>query len=244
MRLAPASFPESRSGDGGRCCNSRRRVGYDSQLPERTASPRASLSARNPDLVDDREQGLPDSAADHVLVQAFLRRDREATDALAERLAAVPRFVGCLNRRFGSQLRVDEVADLAQDVIAIALRKLASFPLGAPLEAWLYRIAGFELSNALRRKRGRMTTELPEGLAAAEAGVGEVVERLDLLATAMAQLPPEAAQVVRMHHFDGLTFVEIGAQIAATTNVIKGRYYRAIERLTEILQRRTAANMP
>ncbi len=53
---------------------------------------------------------------------------------------------------------------------------------------------------------------------------------------ALPRLPADGAAIVRLHQLEGRTLAEIAALLRLTENTVKGRYYRAIERLTEILR--------
>lgn len=178
----------------------------------------------------------PDPADDHRLVRAFLASDPIATARLAERLQVVPRMIGGLCRRFGLPLTHDEIADTAQDAIAVALRKLHELREPTPLDAWLHRLCSYELSNALRKKRRLSAVDLPEHLASAAESAIAVLERREIVEIALDKLRREDGEVVRLHHLEGLTFAEIAARLGVTTNLVKGRYYRGIAQLASSLR--------
>lgn len=87
------------------------------------------------------------------LVQRCLNGSIEAKDELAERLACVHRFAYHRNRQLGARLSSDELADLAQDVLAVVWGKLAQYNGRASLETWVFRITSLETMNFLRKDR-------------------------------------------------------------------------------------------
>ena len=171
------------------------------------------------------------------LVRAFLAGDPAATAAFAERLQLIPRILNGLCRRFRFPMTADELADVAQDAVAVALRKLGRLGENVPLDAWLHRVCSYELSNALRRKGRARAEPLPDELAAPEARAIEVLERREMVFLALERLSPDEEVVVRQHHLDGLTFAAIAARLGVTENTVKGRYYRGIAALGVALRR-------
>jgi RNA polymerase sigma factor (sigma-70 family) len=52
---------------------------------------------------------------------------------------------------------------------------------------------------------------------------------------ALARLDPPADDIVRLKHFEELTFEEIGQRLLLSPNTAKTHYYRALVRLREAL---------
>jgi len=171
------------------------------------------------------------------LVRAFLARDAEATARLAERMRVIPRMLAGLSRRFGAPLTHDELADVAQDAVAIALRRLDQLGPRVPLDAWLHCLCSYELRNAIRRRRRARTAVLEEDVPGVAASALEQLERQELVLLALEKLDPADAAVVRMHHLEGLTFAEVAARLGVTQNAVKGRYYRALTELGVVMRR-------
>ncbi|MFK7738924.1 MAG: RNA polymerase sigma factor [Planctomycetota bacterium] len=180
---------------------------------------------------------------DYQLVRGFVRGDAGSRVAFTARLQALPRMVSCLNRRAGRPLASEEAADLAQDAALIALRKVPEFRRGILLDAWLYRIANYEICNHLRRRRRsqQLSTEFIEEQHAAESSPDVVgFERRESVLEALAMLHKQHAIAIRLHHFEGLNFARLGERLGITENAAKGRYYRGLAELTALLQRRGA----
>jgi RNA polymerase sigma-70 factor (ECF subfamily) len=171
------------------------------------------------------------------MVRAFLAHDPDATAALAERLQIIPRILASLCRRFRFPMTPDDLADVAQDAVAVALRKLDQLRPNVPLDAWLHRLCAYELSNALRRKGRTRAEALPDELPSPAVPAVDQLERLEMVSLALERLSPDEATVVRLHHLDGLTFAAIAARLGVTENTVKGRYYRGIAALSVVLRR-------
>jgi RNA polymerase sigma-70 factor (ECF subfamily) len=178
-----------------------------------------------------------DQRAEVAFVQAVLAGQEQAVVKFEERMRCVPRILGALNARRGHPLGEHELADLVQDTIVVVLRKLDEFAAHAPLEGWMYRLCFLEFLNAVRR-RGRAlrrTSELVEEPEA--AGVDDLGEHVyDDVYRALELLGGHEADTIRLKHFDGLTFREIGDRVGVPANTAKTRYYRGLARLGELLR--------
>lgn len=171
-----------------------------------------------------------------AFVRAVRSRDEAAVATFEERMLCVPRFLSALNRRRGYALDEHDLADLVNDTVVIALRKLGEFEAHVPLEGWLYRLCHFELLNALRRRareRRRVIGVEDEDSLPADEPPDE--HRHDEVHRALERLGGVEAETVRMKHFDALTFPEIGARLSISTNTVKTRYYRGLQKLEQIL---------
>lgn len=215
------------------CCNSRPRRNdrpSDPVQPGRT-------HVTNPNATDTDSIDEKIVREDYEIVRGFVEGNRERREGFAIRLKSVPRMAACVNRRTGGILHPDEVADLAQDAVLIALRKAESFRSGIILDAWLYRIVGLEMRNFLRRRRRRSTVELSETEHASSNNEGiDDFERRDRILGSLARLHAKFAVVIRLHKIEGLSFAEVGARIGVTENTAKGRYYRGIAELAVLLR--------
>lgn len=136
-----------------------------------------------------------------------------------------------LNHRMGKPLDAHDVADLVQDVTLIVLQKLSQFTGRAPLEAWVFRICRWEIRNFVRGKRRRARlTLLPEDERPAPEHC-DGLEVRDELEQVIRQLTASEVEVVRLKHFEDLTFDEIAARLGGSVSTLKTRYYRAMAQL-------------
>jgi len=124
----------------------------------------------------------------------------------------------------------DQVEDLASEIFEIAWRKKADCPQGMEL-AWLYKIAGFVVSNH-RRKAVNRIIHLPiletdksapsaEDMALDGSGV----------AIAFASLSGSDRRLLSLLVFEELSIKEISVVLGTSENTTSQRLKRARERL-------------
>jgi RNA polymerase sigma-70 factor (ECF subfamily) len=189
---------------------------------------------------DENEPGT--HAADRELARAALAGDTAALRTLAERLACVQRYASLWNRRLGGALDESEEADVAQEVVILAWRKLATFNGESRLETWSYGLTLGVLRNAVRAKRRRVerteagARERAAISATAEGELDAEDERVRLHAR-LAELPREEAAVVELRHFGDLTLDGVAARLGIPLSTAKSRYYRALDSLARRLRR-------
>lgn len=179
-------------------------------------------------------------ARDLELARRVLANEDGAFGRFVERLGVLPRILDVLNTRLGRPLNDHDLADLAQDTLIIVWRKLPSFAGEATLETWVFGVARLELMNAVRKLRRRAAGAEPLDAESMVAPVHDRESRLDydLLHGALARLDPLESDVIRLKHFDDLTFETIGARRNISVNTAKTRYYRGIRHLHEELRAR------
>jgi RNA polymerase sigma-70 factor (ECF subfamily) len=189
------------------------------------------------DQPPQRDEGpSAEGAADLTLVQAAVAGDAKATDALVERLAALPAMLRLKNARLGSPLSSHEIDDAAQNVLMALWQKLRRFDGRVPVLCWAYGFALVEIRRTVeRRARRREREHEVDALPASAATPALDSERV---AAAIDALPADDRQIVRLKHFAALTFEEIAAETGALTNTVKTKYYRALQRLRERLTSR------
>ncbi len=167
------------------------------------------------------------------MVRATLRGDAEATDRLVDRLGCVPRIVASINRRFGAPLSYTELADVSQEVIILVWQRRSDYEGRAKLETWVYRICYLEFLNESRRSQ-RRPLFVGDGLDVRDPSTSSRTrpevdfEALDVL---LSELGTAEEQVIRLKHFEGLTFTEIAERSGRPSSSVKSRYYRGIARL-------------
>lgn len=183
-----------------------------------------------------------DPRSDLRLVRGVLDRDAQATDEFVGRMRCIPAILRLRNRRLGSPLDDALLQDLAQDVLVALWPKLEQYDGSVRLEAWVYRFCTNK-HFALVRDRGlRIHIERPSALPMDEhhgkQPAANQTGDTELLHTALAALDPGVAEVVRLKHFEEQTFDQIGERLNVSSNTAKTRYYRALKRLRESIDRR------
>jgi RNA polymerase sigma-70 factor (ECF subfamily) len=164
------------------------------------------------------------------------RGERGAVDAVVARLRCVPKFAAVCHQELGGPLDPAALEDAVQDALATLWAKLAEFRGEASLDTWAFRITDFTLRNACRRARRR-----PVSLdAAADAGGPNpglaAVDAAEQMQVAMGRLSPDEAVVLKLKHYEELTFDEIGQTLAISPNTAKTRYYRALIAMRALLR--------
>ncbi len=165
----------------------------------------------------------------------MLAADAEAIEILVRRMKFVPRILSALNTRLGRPLDEHELLDLGQDVLILIWKKLPEFDGKSSLEAWAFRVCYFSIMNAARKARHRSVVELGLQEDSIEGRRRDDPWEFEAVYRGLARLPNTEAQILRLKHFDELTFEEIGERLAISSNTAKTRYYRALCHLQEHL---------
>lgn len=177
-----------------------------------------------------------DPEAELAFVRDVIQRKPDAVARFAQRLRCVPRFLLAQNARYGRPLDDHELEDLVGDVSLVVWRKLDQFAGHSPLEGWILKVCTLEFMNSMRR-RFRRPGEFPEGnpdnLPGPAADSAVDAERVHL---AVDRVGGVEAELIRMKHFEALSFDEIAARMRTSANTVKTRYYRGIVQLERILR--------
>lgn len=208
-------------------------------MRDREAARDYLLVVRHPPAVpappsDSSEQ----HARDLELVRAARGDDPGAAQELAERLACVPAMVRGRNRRLGAPLREEELAEVIQDVLLTVWRRLDSFGGRSRVETWVYGFVVHLVHRRVERERSRPRRLDPEA-GGLELEVHddppEPEDEYRVVHDKLAAIGPPGADIIRLKHFDQLTFEQIGDELDMPVNTVKTRYYRSVERLRALL---------
>lgn len=173
-----------------------------------------------------------------MLVAGALRGKGKALAVLADRMRCIPRALQLIDARHGRQLDAHDLADLAQDVLMVTWTKLREFEGLSTLEGWVWGICVYRYRNALRqRERQRQT---PAVLSSRGLVTESSTKDADPLAfedvhQALERLGADEARVIQLKHFEERTFEEIGELLSISSNTVKARYYRGLEKLRHML---------
>jgi RNA polymerase sigma-70 factor (ECF subfamily) len=130
--------------------------------------------------------------------------------------------------------------EAVQLVFVKAWRAAESFDERRDPAPWLAAIARRVAIDLYRRERIRAADPLDsmqEGdpaLSTAPASA-EVIYDIWEVRQAVAELPPDECEVVRLQHFEGLTHVEIAEHLGVAVGTVKSRSFRAHKRLAALL---------
>ncbi len=138
---------------------------------------------------------------------------------------------------------VNTAEDVVQDVFVSFAQSAAKIGLAGNLKTYLATCVANRIRNGVRDRQRHEATgienadcvtcdeERPEQWAI-------LSEEMELLSSAMAQMPYEQREVVSLYMQGGMTFRQIAIVQNASTNTIQGRYRYALNRLRSILNSR------
>jgi len=147
--------------------------------------------------------------------------------------------------------RPDDARDVCQETFLRVLRQCGRFREGARFSTWMYQIALNLCRDQMRRHRRWRWTPLVEASPGEDAPAGheEIVrdtpadeaarqERRELVARALADLPPDQREVLVMKEFEGMKFREIAEILGCPESTVKSRMYYGLTGLRNALERR------
>jgi len=197
---------------------------------------RGQQGIRRATVTEETTSFGPAGASDEALIAAIAGAgDRAAFAELFRRHAG--RVKGFLIR---AGAPADEAEEAAQEVMVTLWRRAKTFdPAKAGAATWIYTIARnrrIDMARRAGRRRlnpGEPALE-PEPAPGAERAMG-AESRDSRLRAAVATLPADQLEVVRLAFFLGLTHPEIAERLGAPLGTVKSRLRLAFARLREHL---------
>ena len=130
--------------------------------------------------------------------------------------------------------------DATQQTFVKAWRAAQSFDETRELGPWLAAIARRVAIDVYRREALRPADPIDSVAAGDPALVStpqsaEAIYDVWEVRQAVAQLPPDEQEVVRLQHLDGFTHAQIAEQLAVAVGTVKSRSFRAHKRLATML---------
>ncbi|MEZ5265070.1 MAG: sigma-70 family RNA polymerase sigma factor [Acidimicrobiales bacterium] len=130
--------------------------------------------------------------------------------------------------------------EATQQTFLQAWRAAESFDPTRDLGPWLHTIARRVAIDGLRREQRRRAEALD---AMSDRDPALHLDALDIEDTwrrwqvrhAIAQLPPDEAEIVRLQHLDGYTHSEIADRLSMPVGTVKSRSFRFHKRLVQLL---------
>jgi RNA polymerase sigma-70 factor (ECF subfamily) len=172
----------------------------------------------------------PDAATLAICVVSIAeRRDREAFSYLFNHFA--PRVKSYMMRLGAAPEAAEE---LAQETLLTVWRRAATFdPRRAGASTWIFTIARnlrIDLARRDRRAPGDDASAPVEAPARPDEALSALQDR-SRIGVAMANLPPEQAQVVSLAFFADKAHSEIAGELGLPLGTVKSRLRLAIARL-------------
>jgi RNA polymerase sigma-70 factor (ECF subfamily) len=184
-------------------------------------------------LLDDPQDAFDPDA---LILAIAAEGDRSAFAALFEHYA--PRLIA-FHRRRGLQTQTAQ--DLAQDVMIVVWNKAAQFdPTRGGGATWIFTIARNLLIDSRRRRRGAEINldmiELPSEEADPDDAISAAQASVHVRA-AMAELPPEQAEVLRVAFLDSRSHADIASRLNLPIGTVKSRIRLGLLSLRKRLER-------
>ncbi|MGI8668003.1 MAG: RNA polymerase sigma factor [Jatrophihabitans sp.] len=132
-----------------------------------------------------------------------------------------------------------DAEDVAQEALVTAWQQLPRFKAESSFATWLYRIVTRRALNRITRTKGVDTSDLLEHAEDSAAGPARTAERnheIDAVTQAVTALPPAQRVVVVLHHFEGLSYAEIGRITHSTVPAVRSHLHRARRTLSTNLE--------
>ena len=169
------------------------------------------------------------------LVRRVRANEPLAFDELYERYS--PRVFGYLFQRLNGN--AEEAEDLTADVFTRVYEKIDGFqPQGAPLSAWVFRIAHNRLIDAIRRRPREIQVTLDD---APEIAAGPAFNGIDQhvafeqIKQGLSRITNEQRQVIELRFLEGKTLAETAAIVNRNEDAVKKLQARGLASLRRSL---------
>ena len=183
----------------------------------------------------DSHQGLEIAEPAVLIARIASHQDREA---FAAQFGLYAPKVKAFKQRQGTTSELAE--DIAQEVLLTVWRKASFFdPSRAAVSAWIFAIARNLRIDRLRRDQRAKLHQVYE-LVEPEApprpdGLLDIGERERRVSDALAELPAEQLQVVKLSFFEGHAHGDIARILEIPLGTVKSRLRLAVGRLSQFL---------
>lgn len=151
---------------------------------------------------------------------------RPGTQLESRLVAETPAVRAFLRRLAGRGAQRGEVDDLAQDVLARALRYRETFEQGRPLSAWLRTVA-LRVFLDHRERRARAPQPLDGSIEEPASPKDESVEQRDALERVLVALSEIERSIVVRFHSNGESVLEIARALELPEGTVKSHLHRA-----------------
>jgi RNA polymerase sigma-70 factor (ECF subfamily) len=132
-----------------------------------------------------------------------------------------------------------EAEDLAGEVFLKALESLDSYQeRGAPMQAWLFKIAHNLLVDYVRKVSKQKTIPIDTLEISDGVTMEEIVERQlqsEKLSQVMKQLTPAQREVIGLRFFAGLTSTEVGEILGKSSSAVREMQSAAVKSLRKLM---------
>ena len=184
------------------------------------------------------------SAAEELqLLRQVAAREPQAFDTLYYRYAPYLRRFLCRRLPYP-----DLLDDVCHEVLLVAWQQAERFQAKARLSTWLCGIARHRAQKAWQRVARQHAAPLPTSPAGDVAADPEILllhqEQKQLLARAVAQLPPDLRGVVEAAYYQAASYEAIATRLGCSVGTVQARILRARRRLRASLVRERQVSGP
>jgi RNA polymerase sigma-70 factor (ECF subfamily) len=184
------------------------------------------------------------SASDESLMGQVARGEREPLETLVRRYASP--LLTYIERMVGDKHRAEE---LFQDVFMAVWRKRGTYRFPRTFRSWLFAIATNRCREAFRRTKMANVLPLDDVLVAVPTSGGGTpaesavaTETANLVAAAVAQLPPQQRTVVVLRNWNGMSYAEIAGIVGRSEATVRSHMHHALASLRRYLEPRMASD--
>jgi RNA polymerase sigma-70 factor (ECF subfamily) len=151
-----------------------------------------------------------------------------------------------IERMVGDRHQAEE---LFQDVFLAVWEKRRTYQFPRTFRSWLFAIATNRCRLAFRQTRGPnllplhdLGAEEPASPADSPADVAVATETANLVAAAVAQLPPQQRSVLVLRMWNGLSYAEIAVIVGRNEATVRSHMHHALTGLRRYLEPRMRAD--
>src|SRR3989338_7557169 len=170
---------------------------------------------------------------EEYLVKKAINRDSEAFGSLYDHyLPAIYRFILL---KTGNKVTTE---DLAHQVFLSAWQNIENYQAkGFPFSSWLYRIANNAVIDYYRTDKKHLSLDNIEEAAAGNNLEEKIDQRfeLNLVRTAIKELPDEQQTIIIMKFVEDLTNKEIAVALGKSEGAVKTAQHRSIQNIKKIV---------
>lgn len=125
--------------------------------------------------------------------------------------------------------------DATQKTFVQAWKAAGRFDPSRSLESWLATIARRAAIDVYRHERRFRASELDDSVLVSMPPSAEQLSDIWDVRRALQLIPEQDRDLLKLHHFRGLTHAEIAVELAIPIGTVKSRSHRAHRRLAEYL---------
>jgi RNA polymerase sigma factor (sigma-70 family) len=196
---------------------------------------KASSRLERPMVANKPSTSRPDSPRhEDLLVRVGKDRDRDAFVTLFNYFA--PRVKSYMLKSGAPEAAAEEIV---QNTFVTVWEKASSYnPAKAAASTWIFTIARNKRIDALRREKfieANSDSEALENAAYTEEEHYADQQDLDRLHNALAEMPPEQAELLRMSFFEDKSHQKIAEEKHLPLGTVKSRLRVALEKLRRVM---------